>query len=127
MSTNLTVHDLPGTALSFRDQLSAPTGPVTLINTFVLASPGLEEAFLAHWTEDARFMKAQDGMLKAQLHRGVGNNNVFINVATWETIEQFRRAQMSPEFQKSLEGYPPGTSMFPVLTTRAAVPGVCLD
>jgi len=126
MSQNLTVHDLPGTILPYRDQIGSHEGPITFINTFILASPDVEEAFLAHWVTDAGYMKAQDGMLKAQLHRAVGKNNVFINVAVWESLEKFRQAVTNPEFQRSLAKYPPGTSMFPVITTKVAVPGVCL-
>lgn len=127
MSKNLTVHDFPGITLPFKNQFGSDHGgPITLFNTFILASANLEEAFLAHWITDAQIMKAQDGMIQAQLHRAVGENNAFTNVAVWESLEKFRRAQANPDFQKSLSGYPPGTTMFPMLTTRVAVPGVCL-
>lgn len=124
MPQNLTVQDLPGIAVTYQQQIGSYDGPITFTNTFMLASPETKETFLAHWVTDAGYMKAQDGMLKAQLHRGVGTNNVFVNVAVWESAEKFRRAFGNAEFQKSLARCPPDTSMFPVITTKVAVPGL---
>jgi heme-degrading monooxygenase HmoA len=126
MSANLTVHDYPGTTTPFSTQFDNEGGPVTFINTFILPSAEAEALFLAHWHLDSKSMKAQYGMLSGQLHRSVGpNSNIYVNIAIWESIEAFRNAFRSAEFQQSLGGYPKGTVMYPVMLKKQAVPGVC--
>jgi len=127
MSKTLIVQDLPNATVSFATQLDQLGGPVTLINTFVLPSAESEGPFRAHWESDAGLMKAQYGMLSAQLHQALGSeNNVFINVAIWESMDAFRQAFQSHQFQQTLSGYPAGTTMYPVLARKVAVPGICV-
>ena len=61
-------------------QLQADSGPVVLINEFNVA-PEDAERFLEIWSDDARFMKQQPGLISTQLHRGIAGSTTFVNVA----------------------------------------------
>lgn len=84
------------------------------------------DAFLTAWSEDAHFMRAQPGCLSAQTHRGVGGSGLFMNYAVWESVQAFRTAFGSPEFQSKLAGYPPGATASPCILRKIAVEGVCV-
>jgi quinol monooxygenase YgiN len=99
-------------------------GNVTIVNTFV-APEGKVEEVLAAWEEDAVYMKAQPGMLTAQLYRGIGSSRVFTNVAVWDSIEHLMAAFGNPEFARHLGSYPEGTVAYPHLFQKAAVEGIC--
>lgn len=131
-SPNLTPVDFPGSLITLPEQIqSGIEGPVVFFNIFVLSSTLEEGDFLAHWTVDGQWMKSQPGLIQGQLHRAIdaqsGKNNVFVNVAVWENIAAFKTATGDPNFRKTLEGYPEGTKMYPLLTKKVAVPGVCVD
>lgn len=129
---NLTSVDFPGSLVTFPEQLQSDIeGPVVFFNIFVLSSTLEEEDFLASWTVDGQWMKSQPGLIQGQLHRAIdaqsGRNNVFVNVAVWEDIAAFKTAIGDPNFRKTLESYPEGTKMYPLLTKKFAVPGVCVN
>lgn len=110
----------------FLSQLDCGQSPVVLINTFVVPHEAIE-AFEAYWKVDATFMKAQPGLLSGQLHKGVAGNNVYVNVAHWESADALRKAFKSDEFQKGLQKMPDGCVVYPVLTKKMAVAGICSE
>lgn len=126
-ASNLTLLDIPGTKTPFLGQLQLDTSPATFRNTFVIKSHNDEKQFLANWERDGSHMKAQPGLLSAQLHRSVGpEGNVFVNIAVWESTAAFRKAFADPDFKKHAAGYPEGTTAYPIVLSKIAVPGVCV-
>ena len=91
--------------MPFAQQLGESGGPVVFINTFSVA-PEDVDPFLEAWRADGEFMKMQPGYVSTQLHRGIAGSATFVNVAVWESVEAFRSAASSPEFQASLARYP---------------------
>jgi heme-degrading monooxygenase HmoA len=78
---------------------------VTLINPFEVPK-GKEEAVLKMWEKAAEFMKKQPGFVSTRLHRALSPEARFhlINVAEWESAENFQAAINSAEFKKLTEG-----------------------
>lgn len=111
--------------VTLQQQMSLEIGPVILINQFKV-KPEEANQLVEAWTRDAAFLKQQPGFISAQLHRGVGGSGVFLNYAVWQSIADFRRAFSQPEFQKSLETYPPGTKASPHLFQKIAVSNICV-
>lgn len=121
-------HDVPGMKTPFLSQLEMKKGPVNFINIFVLESKDKEKEFLQNWERDGNHMKKQPGMLSAQLYKGIGDEaNVYVNVAVWESTEQFHRAFHDPDFKKHLIGYPVGINVYPLIATKYAMKGVCTE
>lgn len=112
-------------AVTLGDQLRSEEGPVTLINTFVVA-PADADRLLAAWAADAALMKAQPGFISTQLHRGIGGSGVFLNYAVWQSAGHFRAAFTSPEFRARLADYPEGATVSPHLFRKVEVPGICV-
>ena len=110
--------------VTFARQLQQETGPVVLVNTFVVA-PEDADRLLQVWSEDAAFMKRQPGFISTQLHRGIAGSSVFVNVAVWESAAALRAAFFSPEFRAHVARYPDGTTA-PHLFEQVAVPGICV-
>jgi len=106
-------------------QMESNGGPVILINTFKV-DPAEVEQLLHAWAVDAAFMKRQPGFISTQLHRGIGGSCVFINYAVWESVEAFKRAFFHPEFQETIQKYPPSAVGLPHLFQKVAVPGICV-
>jgi len=131
MAETPTQKSLPGSLVSTQNQLEAydPNSPFTFINTFILPSPDVEEAFLESWANVARFMKTQHGLISAQLYRGCpdkdNRNNIFTMVVVWESVLAYREMLQNPELLKVHRGFPEGTEEFYVMATKVAVPGVC--
>ncbi|MEU6607127.1 antibiotic biosynthesis monooxygenase family protein [Streptomyces shenzhenensis] len=99
--------------------------PITLINTFA-APDGQTDKILDIWREDALIMKAQPGLISAQLYRGIGDSHVLTNVAVWENLTCLRNAFMTEKFQSTLAHYPDGAAAYPVIMRKQAVPAVCV-
>lgn len=110
----------------FAQQLGESAGPIVFFNIFGVA-PEDVDAFLEAWTADGEFMKRQPGYVSTQLHRGIAGSTTFINGAVWDSVEAFRAAASSPEFQASLANYPESAVSSPHLSTKVAVPGICSD
>ena len=70
-----------------------------LINVFEVPE-GRDEEFLAGWEEAKRFMERQRGYVSTAQHRSLDRNARFryVNVAVWETPEDFRAALDHPTF-----------------------------
>jgi heme-degrading monooxygenase HmoA len=108
------------------DQLKDGGGPVALVNLLTV-DPKEADQLLAAWAEDAAYMKRQPGFISTQLHRGIAGSGTFLNYATWETVEHFRRAFENPEFHARLDRYPASATASPHLFRKAAVAGICLS
>jgi heme-degrading monooxygenase HmoA len=107
-------------------QLSAAdSGPVVLINKFTVAHED-REALLAAWAADAAYMRRQPGFISTQLHRGLGDSDVFLNYAIWESLDAFRKAFGQPEFRGHLDRYPASAVASPYLFEKVAVAGICV-
>jgi heme-degrading monooxygenase HmoA len=106
-------------------QLGIETGPVVLVNIFMLDKAD-EPGFLKVWRDDAAFMKRQPGFISTQLHRALGDNPTYLNYAVWETTAAFKAAFSHPDFQAKLSAYPSSAVASPHLFQKVAVPGVCV-
>src|SRR5919107_3537893 len=92
--------------VSLFEQMEEQVGSVILINTFTV-EPEEAQQLQEAWASDAAFMKQQPGFISTQLHRGIGGSSVFFNYDVWESVEHFKRAFSTPEFQRSIKDYPP--------------------
>jgi len=66
---------------------------VTLINSFEVPA-GREEEFFSMWKQVNTYMRAKPGYLEHKLHRSLTPDAKFrfVNVARWESLEQFNAA-----------------------------------
>jgi heme-degrading monooxygenase HmoA len=120
--------DVPGTKTPFLSQMQTEKSPAIFVNTFVLKSRDDAEQFFISWERDGNHMKSQYGMLSAQLHQSVGaEGNVFVTIAVWESTSAFRKAFADPEFKKHIAAYPEGVTAYPIVLSKVAVSGVCVD
>jgi heme-degrading monooxygenase HmoA len=78
---------------------------VVLVNAFEVPD-GQEERFLADWQHAADWMRQQPGFLSTRLHQSLDPAAEFryVNVAEWESADQFRTAATAPEFQRRTSG-----------------------
>lgn len=112
--------------ISIQKQLAENGGePVVLVNIFHVASDEADE-LVAAWAEDARYFKAQDGFISAQLHRGIAGSATFMNYAVWQSVAAFRAAFTNPEFHAKLKNYPDSATGSPHLFRKMAVDGLCI-
>jgi heme-degrading monooxygenase HmoA len=80
-----------------------------LINPFEVPEGVDDDRFLEGWGRAADFMRSQPGFVESQLHRAVSPNPRFrfVNVAKWESPQDFQAAVRSPEFQAMAASAPP--------------------
>lgn len=109
----------------FLQQLQHDTGPVVMINTFVVPEGKMDD-MIALWRKDSLIMKCQPGFISAQLHGGILNSNILINVAVWESTSALRAGFMSEPFQDTLKEYPEGTIAYPHILRKIAVENICI-
>jgi heme-degrading monooxygenase HmoA len=78
-----------------------------LINVFEVPE-GRDEEFLAGWEQGKQFMEQQPGYVSTALHRSLDPKARFryINVAVWESPEDFNAALNHPEFVAYRERVP---------------------
>ena len=112
-------------AVTLQQQMMTEAAPVILINQFNV-KPEESDQLIEAWTQDAIFLKQQPGFISAQLHRGVAGSGVFINIAVWQSVANFRQAFSQPKFRKSLDAYPSSTTASPHLFQKIAVPNICV-
>jgi heme-degrading monooxygenase HmoA len=101
-------------------QMNEDSGPIMQINKFNV-NPEEVDQFLETFAATAEVLKRKPGFISTQLHRGIAGSCVFLNYEVWESVEHFRRAVSSPEFQSSIVGLPPSTVMSPHLFKKVAV------
>ncbi len=78
---------------------------VVLINAFEV--PAAEaEGFIAAWEKARDYLRAQPGYIDTALHQAVTPDAEFqfVNVARWQTAEDFRTATQSPGFRQAAAG-----------------------
>ena len=95
---------------------------VILINTFEVP-PDRGDEFLAGWSKAAEYMRRQNGFAGTRLHRALSPEARFgfVNVAEWESPQQFQAAVTSAEFAEMTRGGPPGyPSLYEVVRTIEA-------
>jgi heme-degrading monooxygenase HmoA len=97
-------------------------GQVVLMNGFVVA-PDRDEAFKALWDTTSEYFKARPGFVSLRLHRSVSADapHRWVNVATWETEDDYRAAHSTPEFRQVVtapgwEEFPSSPQLFEVVT-----------
>ncbi|GFF28475.1 antibiotic biosynthesis monooxygenase [Aspergillus udagawae] len=105
---------------SFLSQLEKKAGPIVLMDTVIVPN-GQHDAVLALWEKDSHIRKSQPGFLHAQLHKGIDNSNLILNIATWESVEALCNAYQQEIFQKTLEEYPKGTIIYQHIVQKVAV------
>lgn len=79
--------------------------PVILINAFEVPG-GQAEQFIAAWEKTRDYLAAQPGYVDTALHQSVtpGADFQFVNIARWQTAEDFQRATQSAGFRESAAG-----------------------
>ena len=85
-----------------------------------------KQQFLKAWEEDATKFKDQPGLI----FQGIGNSNLYINYAVWESLSHFKNAVdkvMGPDPQSQLSKYPESIILSPHLFKKITVPGICGD
>ena len=85
-----------------------------LINPFEVPEDMDDGRFLEGWGRAADYMRTRPGFVGSRLHRAVSPNPRFrfVNVAEWESPQDFQAAVRSPEFQAMAAGTP---SNYPAL------------
>lgn len=109
----------------FEAQLGEDTGPVVVIDTFIVPE-GLMDEVIKTFHADADFMKSRPGYISAQLHRGVGGSNLLMNVAVWESAQALARAYADPALYERVHRYPEGVRILPHVYRKIAVDGICV-
>lgn len=107
-------------------QLQVSASPVVLVNIFTVDAPDAG-ALLKAWEADANWMKKQTGFISTQLHKGIGESNVFLNYAVWQSVEDFRAAFTHPDFHNALGAYPSSAVASPHLFKKLAVSNLCVE
>ncbi len=107
------------------NQLDSNQEPVTLVNLFEVAEEDIP-AMMKAWEADANWMKKQPGYISTQMHQAIAGSSVFLNIAVWESTEQFKAAFTHPEFQETLAAYPSSAVAAPHLFSAIKVSGLCL-
>ena len=85
------------------------------------------EAFRELWAETSGYFRAQPGFISLRLHRAVSPNasHRFVNVARWESAEQFEAAHQGDEFRHlvsrpSWREFPSSPSLYEVVAEHQA-------
>lgn len=93
--------------------------PVVLINAFEVPAADAE-AFIAGWERVRDYLRTQPGYIDTALHQAIQSAAEFrfVNVAHWQTPEEFAAATRSPGFQQltvGLSGYPAHAELYRVV------------
>ncbi|WP_372393754.1 antibiotic biosynthesis monooxygenase [Xanthomonas sp. NCPPB 3582] len=84
-----------------------------------------EAAFLRAWSADALFMKHQPGYISTQLHRALGKHPTYLNYAVFDSVDAWKQAFRSSEFQEKLKAHPASLVERPHLFTKVAIANLC--
>ena len=84
---------------------------VILINPFEVPEGADDEEFLRGWQRAADYMREQPGFVSSRLHRALAPDARFrfINVAEWESPQDFQAAVGSEQFREIAAGAGPGS------------------
>ena len=94
--------------VAYVDQLQEQSGPVVLINEFLLAPEDVER-FGEVRAENLVLTKKQPGLSSIQTYRGTAGSTTFGLIAVWESAMALGDAFLSSEFQALAAGYPDST------------------
>ena len=101
-------------------------GQVTLINSFVV-EPSRDDEFVGLWTETSRYFREQPGFVALRFHRALrpGATYRYVNVATWESLEQFQAAHATQRFrdlvgQSGWSEFPSSPALYDVIVDHTA-------
>lgn len=91
-----------------------------LINPFEVPAEVPDERFFAGWEQAADLLRTRPGFGGARLHRALSPDARFrfVNVAEWESMEQFQAAVGDPAFAQLAANSPPN---YPALYEVARV------
>lgn len=80
-----------------------------LINPFEVPEDMDDDRFLEGWGRAADYMRSCPGFVATRLHRAVSPNPRFrfVNVAEWESPQDFQEAVTNHEFQAMAAATPP--------------------
>ncbi len=84
---------------------------VILINPFEVPEGSDDDAFLRGWERAADYMRQQPGFVSTRLHRALQADARFrfINVAEWDSPQDFQAALGSDQFREIAKGGPLGS------------------
>jgi heme-degrading monooxygenase HmoA len=84
---------------------------VILINPFEVPEGIDEDEFLRGWQRAADYMREQPGFVSTRLHRALAPDARFrfINVAEWESPQDFQAAVSSEQFREIAKEASPGS------------------
>lgn len=94
---------------------------VVLINSFEV--PDAEaETFITAWQQARDYLQAQPGYVDTALHQALtpGADFQFVNVARWQTAEDFMTAIQSPGFRQAaadLGGYQAHPALYKMVSS----------
>jgi heme-degrading monooxygenase HmoA len=95
---------------------------VILINPFEVPKEK-EEAAIKMWEKAAEYMKKQPGFISTRLHKALSPHARFhlINIAEWESVENFQAAINNDGFKKltagAMEEFPHYPEVYEVIRT----------
>jgi heme-degrading monooxygenase HmoA len=99
-------------------------GPVTLMNGFAVAADR-DDVFHAAWYETSRYFVQRPGFISLRLHRALSPQapHRWVNVAVWQSEEDFRAAHSTEEFrrlvsQEKWQEFPSSPNLFEVVTAE---------
>jgi heme oxygenase (mycobilin-producing) len=95
--------------------------PLVLINAFEVPADEADR-FIAAWEKTRDYLASQPGYVDTALHQAVtpSADFQFVNIARWQTAEDFQVATQSPGFPKpaaGLAGYRPHPGLYRVVRT----------
>ena len=113
----------PSTTLA--SQFQEETGPIVLINTFLVPREVADE-FLVAWRDAALFMKSSPGFIWSQLRQGTADSQLVVNTSAWESTAALARAHADPRFRETASRFPEGIITYPHIFEKIAVEGICV-
>jgi heme oxygenase (mycobilin-producing) len=95
--------------------------PVVLVNSFEVPADRAEE-FIAAWEKTRDYLRQQPGYIETALHQALRPDAEFqfVNVARWQSAEDFAAAMQSPGFGQAaagLAGYRPHPGLYRLVRT----------
>jgi heme-degrading monooxygenase HmoA len=94
-------------------------GSCLLINAFEVP-PEADDDFIRGWEAARDYLQTQPGYLDTALHRAVSPDAAFrfVNIARWQSPQQFQAAVQSPGFREASQGlvaYRPHPGLYEVI------------
>ena len=89
---------------------------IIVINPFEVQQ-GREDEALSMWETFAEYFRKQPGYISTKLHKAINPDAKFhlINIAEWESTEEFQSALNKPEFQDVVKNLPNDITSYPGL------------